>query len=128
MRVIDPGHKYALRQLDGDGEEIVTYVKREGDKYPGNVGHHPGTNLQEQIRAQIDRVKFLDEQDPCAENKVILVYFRNIIRRLEIRAAKRHGREPNYEWDDNIELLPTCPKCGHIGCEGECDRIVAESI
>jgi hypothetical protein len=30
MRVIDPGHVYGLSQLDGLGEEVLTFVKREG--------------------------------------------------------------------------------------------------
>jgi hypothetical protein len=30
MKVIDAGHKYALAHLDGPGEEVLTFVKREG--------------------------------------------------------------------------------------------------
>lgn len=130
MRVIDPGHKFALPHLDGDGEEIITYVKREGPGYPGNVGHYPGTNLQEGFRAEIARVKYLDQQDRCVENKLILNNLRDCIRLLEERAARRHGRRPDWrlyeknglETNDAIEFLPYCLKCGHIGCKGDCKR------
>lgn len=39
MRVIDAGHFYGLRVLDGfRGEEsFLRFVKREGAKYPRNV-------------------------------------------------------------------------------------------
>ena len=124
MKVIDDGHKYELDHLDGDGVTILDFVKREGEKFPGNVGHYEGTNLQEVHRAEIDRVKHLDTQDPCPENKWILRNLRDNLRYLEERAAKRHGRRPDWrlyengrmETNDQIEFLPTCKHCGHIGC------------
>lgn len=127
MRVIDPGHKYALRHIDGDGEEIITYVKREGLGYPGNVGSHPGTILQEEIRAQIHRMKCLDHQKPHWRNKMIIDHFRRIMENLELRAAERHNRSPHtvmkfvdYANGPHIEDAPYCDKCGHVGCEGGC--------
>jgi hypothetical protein len=59
MKIIDPGHKYELDQLDGEGKEILTFVKRDtpSERYPGNQGHYPGTNMQEVLRRKrrIDR-------------------------------------------------------------------------
>lgn len=115
MKVIDPGHKFELTILDGLGPHLLTFVKREGPGYPGNVGHYPGTNLQEVLRALIERVKYLDHQVPCSENKQLLLFFRESIFLLERRAAKRHNR-----WFDlipekeRIEKLPACPTCGHL--------------
>lgn len=125
MRVIDPGHMYALKHLDGEGEEILTCVKREGDKYPGNVGHYPGTNTQEGMRAYIERTKYVDNQEPCSENKQILLYLREIIFVLERRAARRHNRYflLTHTERENIETLPICDKCGHIKCKGECSHV-----
>lgn len=122
MITIDAGHTYALDRLDGLGDQELRFVKREGAKFPGNVGHYPGTNLQEVLRACIDRVKYLDHQVQCRENLLILEHLRSCIRLLEERAAKRHGREPDVRMygiltSDPIEWLPTCPKCGHIGCK-----------
>jgi hypothetical protein len=126
MRVIDPGHKYALKRLDGDGEEIITYVKREGLKYPGNVGHHSGTTLQECWRADIHRLLYVNNQEPCSATVDCIEHLRLCILFLEHRAALRHGRKPPVEYSDPdlncIETMPTCVNCGHIGCSGECER------
>lgn len=125
MKVIDPGHTYALDVLDGESStepEILRFVKREGEGYPGNVGHHPGTNMQEVIRALIDRVKYLNAQIPdWQRNRNVLDHLRQAIYYLEHRAAERHGRPPLEVWQMySIEHYPTCAKCGHIGCEGVC--------
>jgi hypothetical protein len=123
MQEVDPGHKYELDVLDGSGPHLLTFVKREGNNFPGNVGHYKGTNLQEVLRAMIARVKYLDKQIPCMENKEIINQFRYCILRLEGRAARRHGRLPDekmYVSYGEIEALSTCGLCRHIGCEGNC--------
>lgn len=128
MKVIDPGHDYEIAVLDADPERPLrhhlSFVKRVGEKYPGNVGHHAGTTIQEVLRALIDRVKYVDGQIPDVRNSMVLFFLRRAIWLLEDRAAERHGRrflDPNLvEPDYQIELLPTCSKCLHIGCEGEC--------
>src|ERR1700721_2807169 len=115
MRVLDPGHQYALKHLDGNLEELLTFVKREGEGYPGNVGSHPGTNIQEVARVLIDRLKYLDTQDhdPCGRNTLAIYNLREVIRLLEDRAAERHGRdrsELSYQnqLPSNIEEMETC--------------------
>ncbi len=45
MKIVDLGHEYTLDSLDGECENRVIFVKREGDGYPGNTGCHPGTTL-----------------------------------------------------------------------------------
>ena len=132
MKVIDPGHVYDLDWLDGrapiwmdihrdTGHPMnrLIFVKREGEGYPGNVGHHPGTTMQEVLRAMIDRVKYLDNQIPDFRNQMVLASLRQAIRSLEWRAAERHNRDTIIPIKE-IELEPTCPKCLHIGCEGLC--------
>lgn len=119
MRVLDAGHRYALRHLDGDGEEILQFVKREGEGYPGNVGTCEGTTMQEVLRALIDRSKYVNSQIPCEETEQAIEHLRNAIGWFECRAARRHGRV--WERPEGlIEEAPTCGKCGHIGCEGKC--------
>lgn len=134
MKVIDPGHVYQLEWLDADpeptveeledvgieGADVLVFVKREGDGYPGNVGHHAGTNLQEVLRVMIDRVKYLDAQISHENNAGILANLRHSIWLLEQRAAERHGRSFDLSWAAGIENAPTCKRCGHIGCEGKC--------
>jgi hypothetical protein len=134
MNVLDPGHVYELDWLDGqpgvceDGdafnqmhENRLIFVKREGPGYPGNVGHHPGTNMQEVLRALIDRVRYLDQQVLHPNNTLILAHLQLAIFYLEERAAERHHREPTFDVDTpEIENLPVCAKCRHIGCNGQC--------
>lgn len=115
MKVIDPGHKYTLAHLDGEGLETLIFVKREGPGFPGNVGHHPGTNIQEVLRVLIDRVKYLDGQIPHMTNQLVLAHLRNAIQWLESRAAQRHNR-PQPTFTVEPETMPTCTRCGHIEC------------
>jgi hypothetical protein len=116
MRILDSGHTYVLDSLDGKRKNTLSFVKREGPGFPGNVGHHAGTNCQEVLRALIDRVKYLEWQIPHRNNETILNRLEQALWLFEDRAAKRHGRELRAEFA-GIELLPTCPKCGHIECE-----------
>jgi hypothetical protein len=140
MKVKDPGHIFELDWLDvepgytaedlhGYGCRDLVFVKREGEGYPGNVGHYEGTNIQEVLRALISRVKYLDSQVHDTRNLDVLDFLRLALKRLEQRAAERHGRLLDIFSPMNsvrtledvwIEELPTCPKCGHIGCEGSC--------
>lgn len=119
MKVLDPGHVYELGHLDGPGTSILTFVKREGDGYPGNVGHHEGANLQEVLRALIDRVHYLDDQIHDTTNDDVVANLRVALWFLETRAAIRHGRTLSVPIAF-IEQQPTCAKCGHIGCGGGC--------
>lgn len=122
MKILDAGHTYELDQLDGHGytREVLNFVKRAGPGYPGNSNPHPGTNIQEVLRALIDRVKYLNHQIPCQENDMLIANLRHSIYLLEVRAARRHGRDPLFTSWHEIERLPTCVKCGHIGCDGDC--------
>jgi hypothetical protein len=120
MKVIDPGHEYLLDSYDGSQENRLVFMKREGDGYPFNVGHHAGTNCQEVIRALIDRIKYLDKQIPCQENQGAITHLRCALFCFEYRAAKRHGRVldlPSETYQPDMEEIPTCPTCGHIECE-----------
>lgn len=131
MTEIDPGHKYELQVIDGLGPHLLTFVKREGEKYPGNVGHYSGVNLQETFRAAIARLLYLDNQLPYFGNKQIIHNLRCSLMILEIRAAEMHGRntiefrrrvfehaDPDGRNITPIEKLPTCGVCGHIFCGG----------
>lgn len=118
MREVDAGHEYLLDSYDGGEPVRLVFVKREGEGYPFNVGHHPGTNCQEAFRALIKRVQYLQRQEPCDENLTSIELLRRLIWLFEMRAARRHNRTlPDLPVE--IEKLPTCPGCGHIGCEGE---------
>jgi len=121
VKVLDPGHRYSLRHLDGDGEEILQFVKREGEGYPGNVGHCEGTTSQEMLRVLIDRNQYCNKQIPDAHTQEAIRHMQIAIYEFEVRAAERHGRIGTFHtgWQ-GIEKASTCEKCGHVECAGEC--------
>lgn len=123
MKELDLGHKYELETYDGNVPVVLTFVKREGTGFPFNHGHYAGTNLQETMRADIKRLKFLQAQAlemsdsiSAAEDLLMIVLLRQVLLLLEQRAARRHNRQLllSVEELNNIEVMPTCPTCGHI--------------
>lgn len=113
MKIIDPGHKYIPDSLDGNFIQEITFVKRYGDKYPGNTNCYPGTTIQELCRIGIDRLTYVDAQKPSEETQQSKQYFRTIIFKLEKRAARLHNRQINPRLV-GIEFEKCCKKCGHI--------------
>jgi hypothetical protein len=122
MQVKDPGHEYLFDlTLDGDAPQYLMFVKREGEGYPGNVGHHPGVTSQEVIRALIDRAEYVNNQIPCPETAASIELLKMVIYLYEKRAALRHGRPINFTVDE-AAAGPGCFYCGHVGCYGACKR------
>lgn len=118
MKEIDPGHQFELLSLDGNKEEppqLLTFVKREGEGYPANVGHHSGTTCQSVLRALCARVRYLQGQIPCFENENVLSHLRKALVQLENRAQKRHGSFKTVT-EDQAEFMDMCPQCGHVIC------------
>lgn len=122
MKEVDPGHVYELDNLDDPDHEVpkvlLYFVKREGEKYPGNVGHHAGTTVQEVCRALIARLQYVNDQESCEADRVAIQSLRDTIYRLEERAASR-ASDPYRLYRvklEEIETYPTCPTCGHIFC------------
>ena len=116
MRILDAGHDYELTNLDSSQEDDqvqrLTFVKREGVNYPGNIGHYAGTQTQEVLRALIDRMKYVQNQIPCDVNLRVIDKLRHCLALLEIRAAERHGK--NFIcFEDEIEDFAPAPN-GHL--------------
>ncbi len=123
MRIIDPGHEYILDSLDGDQENHLIFVKREGEKYPGNVGNHPGTTMQEVLRALIERARYVNTKIWSPYTQAAIVNMENALLLFERRAAERHGRIEEFlviERQDVIDGTNKCTICGHVGCSGNC--------
>lgn len=119
MKIIDSGHAYLLDSIDGGDPITLTFVKRAGEKFPFNIGSHPGTNVQEVLRALIERTEYLNRQVPCAETEAAIGLLKTTLLLFELRAARRHGRTLDLMDLRLLSCLPTCLKCGHIGCN--CD-------
>jgi hypothetical protein len=120
VRVLDPGHRYVLAHLDGDGETVLQFVKRQGPGYPGNEGRSEGVTLQEVLRALIDRATYVNGQIPCDETTSALAHMKSAVHAMETRAARLHGRPP----PDAEESVygEYCRRCGHVGCDGSSCR------
>jgi hypothetical protein len=60
MRVVEPGHVYALDPFDGDYPQYLVFVNRE------KGSEHSGTQTQEVLRATIDMMDCLiDRTNHC---------------------------------------------------------------
>jgi hypothetical protein len=105
VKVLDPGHHYLLDALDNGGPEELQFVKRVGEKYPGNTDAYSGTTLQEVLRVCIDRVKYVNRQIPDETNDSVITVLRMAIYWLERRAYRRHGVEFDLDMR-GIEDLP----------------------
>ena len=123
MRAIDSGHLYELKTLDVDGSPgYLQFVKRIGEKYPGNEAPaYGGTIIQEVCRALIDRLRYVDNQQPAYENAVAISLLRSTIWMLEKRAARVGGYEIKATSDATIEHIETCEEHLHIQC-GKCKK------
>lgn len=117
MKVLDEGHRFQLDCFDGDLPVILTFVKREGEMFPGNVGSYSGTIMQEVIRALISRTKYVNNQIPHPVNDQVIDKLREVIWLLESRAFERHDKEFDLT-PKSIEELST-NKHGHLWKETE---------
>jgi hypothetical protein len=119
MKVIDSGHDYELATLDGGFPQRLTFVKRHSVedpmKFPGNTESHPGTTLQNVIRATLERFRYLHRQIWAVENLICIGMLRLALWLLEFRAARRHGRT-YFKSLRFAETEPMCIKCGHTVC------------
>lgn len=124
MEVIDPGHMYGLWFFDNDGSEpstgVLQFVKRNDppEKYPGNTNAYPGTQIQEVLRALIDRAEYVNNQVPCEQTHEVIVHLINALWLLEQRHADRHDARDEFRIVDisTVHTIPFCNKCGHIMC------------
>jgi hypothetical protein len=128
MKERDPGHIYELGHLEGDGKEILTFVKHLGGS-ASYAEEYPGTTSQEVLRALIARTKFVDGIEDCIENQWAIEGMRKAIWQFEARAWRRRqqhmarkagkhfsGAFVPFGWE-HIEDIPSCLTCKHIYCD-----------
>ena len=92
MKILEPGHIYALNVLDGLlGEtDNLTFVNRE----PGK--EHPGYQTQEVLRALIDRTRHCDNCLRWPGNDLIIQHLRMALVLHEARALERKTKTRNH--------------------------------
>ena len=103
MKVLVPGHLYQMDTRLGNTAELQFY-------FDGLINMAPecdGVLSQEVIRVLIDRLLFLERQQPAEENAEILVHARHMLRLFEVRAVRR-----SVERNEPIEQSPVGP-LGH---------------
>lgn len=126
MRVIDSGHDYWLESFDGGQAIRLTFVKRNDppEKYPGNQDAYPGTQIQEVLRALIERGEYVNKQFPCDETEEAIANFARALWTLEKRHCGRHGQSDAMNIYDleGVDLQEFCKTCGHIVCFCEVDE------
>lgn len=120
MKVLDPGHDYLLDNFDGGEAVRLTFVKRNDppEKYPGNDWAHPGTQIQEVLKALIERCQYVNSQVPSIQTEEVEANLARSIWLLEQRHCERHEK-PNVMniYDvEGIDLQDYCKECGHIVC------------
>jgi hypothetical protein len=119
-----------MEQLDTESlvkrPNLLVFVKRVGEKYPGNVNAYPGTTLQEVFRCCIDRLKFLDAQVTCEENELVILHLKMAIYYLEKRAYRMHGIEQDFDMR-NVDEQPVNSR-GHIWKESDAPRLQEPSL
>ncbi len=120
MLILDEGHKYKLHCLDGEHEQTLQFVKRRGDKYPGNFSSYPGTTLQEVLRACLNRLRYVNRQIPAPETERVKALLQEALWELEQRAARLHGRTGVTQQE--AEFGHKCEICGHVGCNNTCHK------
>jgi hypothetical protein len=106
MKVVEVGHIYELDNIDAKNPEDKTqrlvFVNRE-DK------PHPGTQVQEVLRALIDRTRHCDNCLPHRVNDEIIYHFRKALALHEARAIERQVDKGEIE----PEKIMCTPK-GHF--------------
>jgi len=89
MEILDKGHSYLL---DGESaftpKEVLNFVKKEkiGDEF---VTVKDGTTNEEVLRVLINRLQYLDNKNPCEENKSALLNLHSALGWLNRRTAIR---------------------------------------
>ena len=116
MLILDLGHEYVLEGVGGAPPQRITFVKNEGDKYPGNIGFHGGVLTQELLRVCIDRTKYLNNQGSCMETEMALSAMRQALAWYEVRAARCRGTHIEGDHSDTLDTAPVCSTCGHNQC------------
>jgi hypothetical protein len=106
MRVLVPGHRYALANLVGEGETVLQFYQ---DPALHDGEGADGPSCQEVLRAVIDRVQELDRERHDVENVVIIHDLRHAIAGFEARALRRRVEKDGLA----IELQPVATD-GHL--------------
>lgn len=113
MKIVEPGHTYAVTNVDGPGHQIIRFVKRRDSRAEllGEEEREEGIQSQELLRVLIDRTIYLHAEQPWPENVEVVKHLRKALSLYESRAARRHIEKLSM-----IERHEPCEDCGHLLC------------
>ena len=114
MEIIDKGHLYKLKSLDGDYDQTIRFVKRTYLRKPKS-NTYAGTTCQDVLRVLYDRVQYLHDEIPHWVNPIIMFFLKASVWLFELRAARRRKHYYFHTLEYSI-TSPMCHKCGHTDC------------
>lgn len=100
MRIIDPGHKYKLKNFR-EGEQDLVFLKRSGGAVEYDV-EWDGLQTQEVLRALIDRTIYLNNILPCKETELAIKHLRMALYWYEVRAYRRKKQKVNRKAENHL--------------------------
>jgi hypothetical protein len=114
MKVLEPGHKYMLKNLGTPSYGILTFIKRSSKAVDYGPTEHIGTNTQEVLRALIDRSEYLNNVLPCDETRDAIYHLRMALFNYEVRAYRRKQEELNKEAGEHVsDIEPSADRMGY---------------
>jgi hypothetical protein len=111
MIIMNKGHLYVVKNVDGKGEQQIRFVRRRDKRGEKLDEAEEGIPSQELLRVLIDRTLYLYAEEPCDEDTKIITKLRECLELYESRAARK-----TIERIVKIEEEPVCSICGHILC------------
>jgi len=104
-----PGHRYTIKNLDGEGSQTIQFVQRQPH-------HNPleGILIQDLLRILIDRLRVLDHEQRWPDNDASIHDLRVVLARQEARALIEHTKRGNLP---HLEYAETDPRNGHLKFE-----------
>ena len=99
MRILRPGHRYALDTCEptpiGGQTQVIQFIEKE-QVCKGAVELRTvfnGTTNEDVLRVLIDRMNFLQEKVPCRENALVITKLEESLMWLDKRTSDRIARK-----------------------------------
>jgi len=94
MKILRPGHRYALDSFEGGPAQTIQFIEKEpvasGSTELKTV--NDGTTNEEVLAMLIDRMQSLQAKFPCRENAIVITNLEESLMWLEKRTADRKKR------------------------------------
>ena len=90
FEALDPGHAYALANMEG-GTQPIQFIKKDAEN--GQlITVTNGTTNEVVIAVLIDRLKFLNVKSPSPFNDMAISHLESALKELNLRTEERKAR------------------------------------